>query len=281
MMEKRFDPADMRAFEPTEKVALLATVTPEGLPHVSLITTLMAKSPTEMIWGQFTEGRSKKNVLQNPKTGWLIMTVDRHIWRGKARYTGNAKEGPEYEILNNKPLFRYNSYFGIHTVHFMDLVETGVRENLPLASIVPASLATSLLRRLEKRSSEERVLTPWAESLFKRLDALKFLAYVGEDGFPRIVPLLQCQAADSRRLVFSPFAYADELERVPPNEQVAIYGLTFQMESVLVRGAFSGFHRKRLLRSGSVDIEWVYNSMPPKPGRIHPPVPLEAVRDFR
>jgi hypothetical protein len=29
-----------------------------------------------------------------------------------------------------------------------------------------------------------------------------------------------------------------------------------------------------------VEVDWVYNSMPPVPGRIHLPVGLEAVREF-
>jgi len=29
-----------------------------------------------------------------------------------------------------------------------------------------------------------------------------------------------------------------------------------------------------------VEVEWVYNSMPPVPGQVYPPVPIEAVREF-
>jgi len=47
----------------------LATVTPEGLPHVTMISSLMACSPTGLCFGQFTEGMSKKHILDNPKTG--------------------------------------------------------------------------------------------------------------------------------------------------------------------------------------------------------------------
>ncbi len=36
----------------------------------------------------------------------------------------------------------------------------------------------------------------------------------------------------------------------------------------------------RLLELGTVDIDWVYNAMPPGHGQIYPEKPLEAVRDF-
>ena len=45
-----------------------------------------------MCFGQFTEGMSKKHILTNPKTGFLIMSLDKNIWRGKATYTHPAKE---------------------------------------------------------------------------------------------------------------------------------------------------------------------------------------------
>jgi len=196
----RFESADMGAFEAEAKVGLLATVSPEGLPHISLIASMQAKDPTQLIWGQFSEGRSKVHVKENPHVGFLIMTLDRNLWRGKALWTHVETEGEDYEMYNQKPMFRYNAYFGIHTVHFMDLVETYGKEGLPLARIVMASLATKAAKDGAKFPEDERILKPWAEGLFNRLDTLKFIGYVDEEGFPTIVPVIQCQAAGSRRL---------------------------------------------------------------------------------
>ena len=277
---KAFDPKDMKAFEPTEKIGLLATISPEGLPHVSLITTLQAKTPTQVVWGQFTEGLSKEYVKANRKTAFLIMTLDRKLWRGKALYTHSVKEGPDYEMFNDKPMFRYNSYFGINTVHYMDLVETNGREGLPLAAIVPAALLTMIAKSGAASGKADPILTPWGLHLFNRIDSLKFISFVDEDGFPAIIPLLQCKAADSRRLVFSTLAYPEELAAIRPGARVAVFGMSLQMEDVLVRGYYDGIDRVRGIRLGLIDIEWVYNSMPPKHGQIYPPVPLEPVREF-
>jgi len=116
--------------------------------------------------------------------------------------------------------------------------------------------------------------------LFNQLGSLKFVAYVGTDGFPVIVPVIQCQAADSRRLVFHSMAFQEELLRIPEETTVAVFGLTMKMEDVLVRGTFRGFRRIMGLRFGTIDIEWVYNSMPPVHGQIYPEVPLEPIVDF-
>ena len=277
----RFFESDMKQFEPEAKIGLIATVNQEGLPHVTLITALQAKTPDKLIWGQFSEGQSKQNVKTNPKTGFLIMTLDRSLWRGKALWTHQTTHGEDYEMFNNKPMFRYNAYFGIHTVHYMDLIETYGRESLPLVQIGLGSVLTKLAKSAAKQESRtERILKPWAEGLFNRFGAIKFLSYVDGDGFPVIIPLIQCQAADSTRLAFSPLAYHEELNALREGSSVAIFGLTMEMENVLVRGVFVGFERHRGVKLGCVNLAWVYNSMPPKPGQIYPVQKLEAVVNF-
>jgi hypothetical protein len=79
-----------------------------------MISTLKASSATQLSFGQFMEGRSKAYLRQNPKAGWLVMTLDRQIWRGSASFTHTARSGADYDFYNNSPLFRYNAYFGIH-----------------------------------------------------------------------------------------------------------------------------------------------------------------------
>ncbi|HNY64735.1 MAG TPA: pyridoxamine 5'-phosphate oxidase family protein [Deltaproteobacteria bacterium] len=275
-----FDADDLKEFEPEAKVGLIATVNPEGLPHITLITALQAKTPEKLIWGQFTEGMSKKHVKSNPKTGFLIMTMDRSLWRGKALWTHEARKGEDYAMFNNKPMFRYNSYCGIHTVHYMDLVGTYGREGLPMGRIVLSLLLTKLAKSRAKGTSEGRILKPWAEGLFNRTVTIKFLSYVDTDGFPVIVPLIQCQAPDSTRLVFSPHAYRRELDNLKPGMSAAVFGLTLDMEDVLVRGVFRGFERHRAAKLGVVDLTWVYNSMPPIPGQIYPETDLKPVVNF-
>ncbi|HOJ14730.1 MAG TPA: pyridoxamine 5'-phosphate oxidase family protein, partial [Deltaproteobacteria bacterium] len=240
-----FDEKDLKEFEPENKVGLIATVNPEGLPHVTLITAIMAKTPRVLVWGQFSEGLSKKHVLENPKTGFLIMTMDRSLWRGAARWTHKTGHGADYAAFNAKPMFRYNAYTGIHTVHSMDLVWTWGRERLRLGRIVAASCACSLAYGAARSPQVERAMNPWTKTLLGRMDTLTFLSYVGPDGYPLIVPLFACRAPDEGRLAFSPYAYEDELEAVEPGAHVAVYGLSLQMESVLVRGVFRGYRRFR------------------------------------
>ena len=275
-----FADADRKAFAPSEKVGILATVTPEGLPHLSLLTSMMAAGPKQLIIGEFCKGVSKEYMQRTRKTGFAILTLDKMLWRGKAIWTHLQKEGAEYEIYNQQPMFRYNTYFGINTVHYLDLLETTKGNPLPLGSVVRSALLTKMAKGGALKSNPERVLSYFSEKLFNGLDSLKFLSFIEEDGFPVIIPVIQCQAAGSGRLAFHPGAFGQELKKLKPGMTVSVFCLTMQMEDVLTRGIFNGYNRYRGVRLGTLDIDWVYNSMPPNHGQIYPPLPLEAVVNF-
>jgi len=279
-MKNNFTAADMKAFEPAEKVGIIATVTPEGLPHMSLLTSIMAAKPNQLTVGEFCQGKSKEYMRLTSKIGFAILTLDKKLWRGKALWTHLKKEGPEYEIYNNQPMFRYNTYFGINTVHYFDLKETTEGKTLPLASVVKSALLTKMAKGSAAKENQGRVLSYFGENLFNGLDSIKFLSFIGDDGFPVIIPVIQCQAANSSRLAFHPGAFGVEFEMLKPGMTVSVFCLTMQMEDVLARGIFNGYSRYRGITLGTLDIDWVYNSMPPNHGQIYPPVPLERVVNY-
>jgi len=59
--------------------------------------------------------------------------------------------------------------------------------------------------------------------------------------------------------------------------QVALFGMTLDMEDVLLRGIWTGFRRHGVAKLAVIDIDWVYNSMPPVVVQVYPSLPLEAV----
>jgi hypothetical protein len=46
-----FSVQEMKAFEPAEKIGLVACVNPDGLPHISLITSIMAPQTRPAYFG--------------------------------------------------------------------------------------------------------------------------------------------------------------------------------------------------------------------------------------
>ena len=279
-LHRTFSADDIPALEPALKIDILATVNDDGLPHLTLISSLRANTPTQMTWGQFTEGLSKSFIRTHPKVGWLIMTLDKQLWRGKATFTHTAHTGPEFEAYNNVPMFRYNAYFGVHTVYYMDLVEHSGRQALPMGQVVLSAVQTMIARTLSGQRASAPVLNLWTRTLMNKLDNLKFVSYVGADGYPLVIPAIQAQAAGTGHVLFSTGAYKRDLEAIPSGATVAVFGMSLDMEDVLMRGEFQGIRRAGGIPCGRVAVNWVYNPMPPKPQQIYPPIVVEPVTAF-
>jgi hypothetical protein len=279
-IKNSFNESEINAFSKAEKVGIAATINPEGLPHITLITSIQAVAQDKMTLGEFCKGESKMYIQKNPKIGFLIMTLSKELSRGKALWTNLKKEGPEYEMYNNQPMFRYNTYFGINTVHYLDLVETTNLEGLPMSKIIKGALLTGFAKGGSRSGVKEKILTHFAETLFNKLDSLKFISYIGKDGFPVIFPVIQSQASDSRTIVFAPSAFQEDIASIPDGSDVAVFCLSLTMEDVLIRGTYHAPRRIRGVKLAAVDIKWVYNSMPPNHRQIYPEVPLTAVENF-
>lgn len=275
-----FTPAEIRTFAPAMKIGLVASVNDQGRPHITLLSSLMACSERRLCWGQFTEGLSLGYMRRQRKIGFLIMNLARHLWRGKASWTDSATSGPEFETYNNEPMFRYNAYFGVHTVHYFDLVEHGGEEALPMNRIIFSALQTLFARRLAGFSRTAEVFNPWTQRFVDKIDNLKFIAYIGPDGFPTIIPAIQLQTGGGAHLFFSPSAYESELRAIPGGADVAVFAMALSMEDVLMRGTYRGIQRRAGLPVGVIEVDWVYNPMPPTPQVIYPLAPLETVREF-
>jgi hypothetical protein len=275
-----FTEKDQQSFLPEMKIGLLGTVNPQGQPHLSLISSFIASSPTQLAFGQFTEGLSKEYIRQNPKIGFLIMSLDKHVWCGKANFSHTAKEGKEYDFYNNIPMFRYNAYFGVHTVYYMDLVNHSGESPLPMNTVIRAAILSTIARKLGRLPGEKQVLNAWTRKFMDKLDNLKFLAFIGKDGYPIIIPAIQTQSLDAGRLIFSTALYGEALKCIPAGCSLAVFGMSLSMEDVLMRGTYQGIRRVGGVNCGIVDLDWVYNAMPPVPGQIYPPMPMKAVTEF-
>jgi len=277
---KSFAGSDIESLCVELKVGLLATISDEGLPHLTLISTLQPNSPTQLVFGQFAEGLSKVNIKKNHKVGFLILTLDRNMWRGRANFTRTARGGKEFDMFNNIPMFRYNAYFGIHTVYYMDLLEHYGKEPLPMGSIIQAALKTMFAKAFSSKKGKCEVLNFWTRQLIDKLSNLKFISYVDGDGYPVIIPVIQAQTLGSERVVFAASAYSEEVNAIPVNAAVALFCMSFDMEGVLLRGRYEGIRGMGGVQCGSMSVNWVYSPMPPKPEQVYPETRIEAVTSF-
>lgn len=263
-------------FVKTMKIGLVSTIDDQGQPHVTILSTIMAKDDQTMMLGEFVGGISKEHMIKRPQTGFLIMNLKKEFWTGKMKWRSMAQEGPDYVMYNMQPKFRYNSYFGIHRVHYFDLVDLSEKHTLDMRGVILNAVKVLLLKSFRKGGNKHKVMKPWAAGLMKKMDTLKFISYLDKDGYPVIIPVIEAQAVSSSRIVLSSAPYKKDLSKIPSCANVAIFGFNLSMESVLLKGSICGFKGGLAV----MDIERVYNSMPPKMGYIYPPEKNQAVTEF-
>ena len=264
-----------KLFASDSKIALVAMKDDEGYPHITMFSTLMAKDEHSLMFGQFCEGLSKRSIQESPKAGFLLMSVDKELWRGRAVYTHTETTGPEFEIMNNKPLFRYNTYFGIGRVYYLDLTDITEKETLDMGAIIRGALLTRI-KKGGARSRGNDALGHISRGLTDGLSNLKFIAAEDGEGFCPITPVIQAASADSDHLVFTGKPYTDELKNIQPGQKVSVFAMNLSLESVLIKGTFRGVQKGLNI----IDIEKVYNPLMPIPGYVYPKTELRTITDF-
>jgi hypothetical protein len=106
------------------------------------------------------------------------------------------------------------------------------------------------------------------------------LRYIGLDGYPLLRPAFQTQSLDQQCLLFSTSVYMDELNAIPAGIPLAVFSMALTMEDVLLRGTYLGLRRVGGIKSGLVQVNWIYNPMPPVAGQVYPPSELQPVESF-
>jgi len=279
-MRNTFDQEAIKAFQNVSKVGLVSMMDDNGYPHIAFINTLMAQGETVLTWGQFIEGLSKELILQRPKIGFLAMNRQQELWRGKAQHGHIETTGPVVDLYNQKPLFRYNSYFGISKVHFMDLQCVTEKEKLSIGGILKGSLLSLKAAGGAKSEQDKEIFNSMTMQLLTKFIGIKFISYLDDDGYPWLVPCVQARPAGKDRLVYPMSPFGDELAKIPEGTKVGLYYLSLDIKTVLVKGVTGPIEKRGGVKCGVIEVQEVYNPMPPISSRIYPPVPLEKIEEF-
>lgn len=157
-------------------------------------------------------------------------------------------------------LLRYNAYTGIRNAGVIQ-----VRSVEGIFSISRLQVARDYaLARLGALSGTSRngdgVQMPMAvRREFARMVAVKVLAWVGESGYPTVVPALSLQPAGDKTLVC--WNGTLQLPQPPSGALVASNILTFEAISYQAKGRWTASGR-----TGAIRVREVYAGGPPLPG---------------
>ena len=261
---RKFTEEEIKYFDNPYKVAIIATVDEDGDIHMFNASTLMNKGEDEMMFGEFVRGKSKKLIYQHPKTGFFIMSVDQHFWTGNMDFTHSVTEGEDYVYMNQYQLFRFNTYFGVCEVHYADLKNISEMKKLNLPGVIANALKVMAMKPFFAGDKNKKMLRPWAEKFMSGLITLEFLGFMGEDGYPKIVPVIQAQAASSSRIFLTKAPYSKMMKDLKDGQRVGIYGFSLDMEATHVNGVY----HDGPLGTGYVEIDKLYATAPPISGEI-------------
>jgi len=253
----------------------VATIDQHGRPHVTFIASNRAKTPTQVVWGQFTEGTSKENVLHNPKQGILMMTAEMpfRFIQAKIDFEYLKREGEDVEKFSRMEFIRYNTYMNIHTAYYNKVKAVTPVRNLNLLGILTGLLVNLIGSGGAKLKTAEKKLPRVVSNLFNAKIGPKFLCYLDPtDGYPVIIPCFQIRAPDPSRLVFTLSQFKADLLQIPIDSHVAVFAMDFETVSTHINGIFKGFKKFRGIKYGIIEIDEVYNTMPPLAGIIYPKI---------
>jgi hypothetical protein len=252
---------DAMDYEFTPK--FLATVDEEGKPNVVLIATMEPGGETRMNYADFLMNKTAKNLDGNSKAGVLVITEQLAWWSMLADHAGWEEKGPLVDHFNSTDLFRYNAYTGVRRVGMLAL-----KEILDAGTVGKLGLLTDFTRTLINRASfgkgnVDEKMTNNVREKFARIQAVKVLSWVREDGYPVAIPVLSIQPASSKTLVFSLGTAPEMIREIPAQAPCAVNVVTFEPVSYQVKGTFTGFFGTLLGRVGVIEVDSVWCTSPP------------------
>ena len=277
-MKKTFDALTMKKMDNDSKIGILAVMGNDGYPHAAFINTIMPINENTLVWSQFLQGLTKRLLPEQKNAAFLALTPEKDVFRGKAVYDHEETDGEIFDLYNSRPRFRYNSYFGIEKVHIMDLKYILEPEVLKTGDIIKGAVSSRLAAGSLKNTGN--IMNSITCFLFGQMDSLKFIVYEDNDGFPWIIPCIQAVPGGKGSIVFSLKPYGEELKKIPQGVKVAIYCANMKLQCVMVKGTFKGIDKKRGVTCGVIDVEKVYNPLPPTPGYIYPKEPIKKITEF-
>nr|QEE16872.1 hypothetical protein DSAG12_02702 [Candidatus Prometheoarchaeum syntrophicum] len=255
---------------------LLATIDPRGWPHITMISFNRAKTPDQVVWGEFTKGTSKRNVLQNPKQGAFYMNavMPYKFLQAKMIYTHRMTGGEDCEYFSRGQMLRYNTYMNVEKAYYNSVESVTPVMDLKILPIAKGLILDLFAKRKANDSNSEDKLHRLGYDLYNNPFNPKFISIIDpDDGYPIIIPCFQLRAPDRSKLIFTYSHFKEDLEKLKIGAHVSTFAVIadeIELINLVVQGTFIGTQKFGNVKCGIIEIDEVYNSMPPLPGIIYP-----------
>jgi hypothetical protein len=236
----------------------LATRSAQGIPNVVPCISLQPADdlPDTLFFGNFLLRKSIRNLEQDSRVGTLVVTPELRGWMLQGDFVEFQRTGPFVERQMSGPLLRYNAYTGIRNAGILKV--RSIQGEFVITKLqVARDYALTRLATLRGPAAGGTTMPLPVRREFGKMAAVKVLAWVGEDGYPVVAPVLSLQPAGKSTLV----CRRGQLPMPPEGASVASNVLTLEAISYQAKGEWSLSGN-----IGAVKVGEVYAGGPPYPG---------------
>lgn len=238
----------------------LATRSTDGTPNVVPLISLQPADaePDLLFFGNFLLRKSIVNLKQDSRVAILVMTPELKGWTLRGDFLEFQRTGRYVEQQMAGPLLRYNAYTGVRNAGLIRLRELTGSFYISRLQVLADYLAARLAGLAPGANGDGVAMPQPVCREFRRMVAIKVLAWVGQDGYPDVAPALSLQPAGVRAMV----CRRPRASGAPtPAAAVAANILTFEAISYQAKGTW--FDRGG---TGRISVREVYAGGPPLPG---------------
>jgi hypothetical protein len=243
----------------------LATRSTAGIPNVVPCISLLPADDREdtLFFGNFLLRKTIKNLQEDQRLAILVVTPELKGWMLKGDFMEFQRTGRYVDLQKSSSHLRYNAYTGVRNAGLICVSQVEGAFSLSKLQVMKAYLLTRMAAFGRKNDTGTGpgggTIMPLAvRHEFARMAAVKCLSWVGQDGYPQVIPSLSLQPAGQKKLVCRKQA---GLSFPAAGAMAAANILTFEAISYQVKGCWSESNR-----SGAIQVEAVYAGGPPYPG---------------
>jgi pyridoxamine 5'-phosphate oxidase-like protein len=275
------EPEIIQSMTGDETPIFLATLDADGLPNCVPVTSIAPYAEDEadsdaphVAFAEFLLNKTRKNLQHNDHVGIAVFNQSYESWSIKGHFLGFEATGDRIDWVNQMPLLRYNAYTSARTAGLIRIDDVAPQRKLTQVEVLrrfaQARIAAPFLRGRE----EGRTCMPLpVEEKFRRIAAVRAIAFRGQDGFPRALTVMACVAAGPNRLLVSDPNLDAQTESLEAGIPIAAAVLSMEPIAYQVKGVYAG----RRFGFHVIDLDACYSASPPLPGeRLDTRRPLDG-----
>ncbi len=209
-------------------------------PNSSLVTSWTVYDGNTLVYGDFLTEKTRKNLnAGNSQMSLLVMTMGLDSWLIKADFESYHHNDEIYEFIAQTPLFRYNQYTNARGAGVAEAISSSEKYGISKLSVLSSFLKTRFAKgKVPVEESDEGNMPKNIYDVFSQMAAVKFLAFIDEDGYPAGFPEFGMLPAASNTIVMKRIQEKRRGYNLHDEQRVAISLVSLEPAAFQLKGTF-------------------------------------------